>query len=159
MKFQTLNCINHNQTSPDKLDAFFDKVFPENGFLYEPRTVHNDLKNISAVFEKNGGSFWLLIKDETIVASAGLKVIDRVHHIGELKCMYVLEDMQAQGCGQKLLDKICFEAKLIPLNKIRLDVKVQANKAIGLYRKNGFYEIERYNDNRNDVLFMEKDLS
>ena len=153
-----IHCLKFNPNFQDKLDAFFKKVFRSNGFIYDPDRKHNDLRNINTVFVDSGGGFWFLIKDNEIIGTAGLKITDNIKKIGELKCMYILPDFQGQGFGQLLIEKILTESKQIKLKYIRLDVKINADKAIRLYRKNGFYDIQRYNDNKNDVIFMEKDL-
>ena len=150
-----INCIKYNSVIQDKLDTFFAKAFKSCGFLYDPDNMHNDLKNINAVFVDSGGVFWILMQDHEVIGTAGLKIIDYAEKIGELKCMYVFPDFQGKGLGQLLIDKILTESRLIKLKYIRLDVKNSADKAIKLYRKNGFYEIPGYNDNKNDVIFME----
>ena len=150
--------IDYNLIGQDKLDDFFEKAFKASGFLYEPDTVHKDLRNIKEVFESSGGGFWGLLHNDLIIGTVGLKVNDSSEKIGELKCMYLLPEYQGKGLGQLLIKKILIESKNRQFKKIRLDVKIQSNKAISIYRKNGFYEIPKYNDNKNDVLFMEKIL-
>lgn len=147
-----------NLIGQDKLDDFFDKAFKACGFLYEPDTIHKDLRNIKDIFESLGGGFWGFFQNELIIGTAGLKVIDRLEQIGELKCMYLLPEYQSIGFGQLLMEIILGESQNRQLKKIRLDVKVENIKAINFYRKNGFYEIQRYNDNKNHVFFMEKTL-
>ena len=153
-----LDCIDYNDTIQDKLDRFFVNSFKSCGFSYEPLTNHVDLRNINTIFVNTGGGFWIIVQNDLIVGSAGLKIIDEIKGIGELKCMYVLPNQQKRGLGQKLLDKVLQESKCRDLNLIRLDVKVGADRALKLYMKNGFYEIPRYNDNQNDVIFMEKKI-
>ena len=151
MEFVDYRLIHQN-----KLDNFFEKAFESCGFSYEPDGKHNDLRNIKIVFADAGGGFWGLLQNGLVIGTAGLKVLDNLKSIGELKCMYILPEFQGKGLGQLLIDKIVLESKKIKLKRIRLDVRTKADRAINLYRKNGFYEIPKYNDNINDVLFMEK---
>ncbi len=151
MEFVDYKLIHQN-----KLDNFFEKAFESCGFNYEPDGKHNDLRNIKEVFENTGGGFWGLLQNDSVIGTVGLKVIDNFKMIGELKCMYILPEYQGKGLGQLLIEKIILESKKVQLERIRLDVKTHADRAIYLYRKNGFYEIPKYNDNRNDVFFMEK---
>lgn len=137
------------------LDLFFENVFFENGFAYDPIAVHRDLQNIPSVFLSNGGGFWMLFENEKIVGSAGLKIIDDQKKEGELKCMYVLSQYKGRGFGGMLIEKVKDEALHRKISVIKLDVKRSAQSAICFYVKNGFYQIPRYNENQNDVIFME----
>jgi len=152
----TVNCIDFNEKYQNELDSFFNKAFNSCGFFYEPLTKHVDLRNIKKVFIDTGGGFWILIEDSLVVGTVGLKPVDITKGIGELKCMYVLPNKQRNGFGQILLEKVFEELVKQNFNLLRLDVMIHANKAISLYKKNGFYEIQKYNDNPNKVLFMEK---
>ena len=151
-----MKIIDFTSELQNEFDSFFEQAFASCGFLYDPDGVHEDLRNIQSVFANPGGGFWALFQNDLIAGTAGLKVIDNINMIGELKCMYVLPDLQGKGLGQKLIDKVFLESRNRKLKTIRLDVKVDADRAVRLYRKNGFYEIPRYNDNANDVFFMEK---
>jgi ribosomal protein S18 acetylase RimI-like enzyme len=152
-----MECVYYSPLYQDKLDTFFEKVFKSNGFLYDPGKEHNDLRNINKIFVDSGGGFWILKQNDFVVGTVGLKIIDNVTRIAELKCLYVLPEFQGKGLGQVLIAKMLLESKQRNLNKIRLDVKIRADKAIKLYRKNGFYDIERYNGNKKSgVVFMEK---
>jgi putative acetyltransferase len=153
-----MECIEYSLIIQDKLDAFFEKAFKSCGFLYDPDKKHNDLRNINNVFVDTGGGFWILMQNDFVIGTVGLKIIDNSSRIGELKCMYVLPDFQGKGLGQVLMNKIYLESKQRQLSKIRLDVKIHADKAINFYRKNGFCDIPRYNDNKNDVIFMEQSI-
>jgi putative acetyltransferase len=153
-----MKTIDYSPLIQDKLDSFFEKVFKSNGFLYDPDKKHNDLRNINKAFVDRGGGFWGLMQNNCVVGTVGLKIIDNSLRIGELKCMYILTDFQGKGLGQVLMNKFFLESRKRQLNTIRLDVKIQADKAINLYRKNGFYEVPRYNDNYNEVFFMEKKI-
>jgi len=96
-----------------------------------------------------------LFDNNTKIGTAGLKIIDKIKNIGELKCMYVLSEYHGQGFGFQLLEKVKEVAIHKGITIVKLDVKKNADKAIHLYVKSGFDEIPRYNDNQNDIIFME----
>lgn len=145
----------YSTTSQDKLDSFFLEAFQSCGFTYEPEEKHSNLRNIDEFFVKTGGGFWVLMQDNNVVGAAGLFIYNKEQRIGELKCMYLLPSMQGKGYGQLMMKRVIEEAKHRGLHYLRLDVKRNASKAIILYQRNGFYEIDRYNGNPNDVIFME----
>ena len=148
----------YSATSHNKLDNFFHEAFQSCGFTYEPDRKHNSLRNINEAFIETEGGFWVLMQDNKVVGTAGLFIYNKEQRIGELKCMYLLPAMQGKGYGQLLMKRVIEEAKQRGLHYLRLDVKRNAFKAINLYKRNGFYEIDRYNGNPNDVIFMELTL-
>jgi ribosomal protein S18 acetylase RimI-like enzyme len=150
-----ITCVEYSSIHQEILEEFCDEVFAANGFSFDPINLHKDLRNINKVYVENGGGFWLLIEDYKVVGAGGLKLLNHLDRIGELKCLYVRPAYQGKGLGQQLVEKIKHEAKIQNLRAIRLDVKTNAHRAIALYKKNGFYDIERYNTNTNDVVFME----
>ncbi|HOT15290.1 MAG TPA: GNAT family N-acetyltransferase [Bacteroidales bacterium] len=148
----------YSATNQDKLDGFFHEAFQSCGFAYEPEGKHSNLRNIDEFFVKTGGGFWVLMQENNVVGSAGLFIYNKEQLIGELKCLYLLPSIQGKGYGQLMMKKVIEEAKHRKLHYLRLDVKQNAFKAINLYHKNSFYEIDRYNGNPNDVIFMELNL-
>jgi ribosomal protein S18 acetylase RimI-like enzyme len=148
----------YSATSQNKLDKFFHEAFQSCGFTYEPEEMHSNLRNIDDFFVKTGGGFWVLMQDNNLVGTAGLFIYNKEQRIGELKCMYLLPALQGKGNGQLMIKRVIEEAKQRELHYLRLDVKRNATKAINLYHRNGFYEIDRYNGNPNDVIFMELTL-
>lgn len=154
-----IECIEYTFVGQDKLDIFFENAFYSNGFTFDPQEKHKELRNIAETYIKHGGGFWVLLDKDLVVGTVGLKIIDKNNKIGELKCMYLLKEYQGKGLGQMLIDKIIIESKKREIDCLRLDVKKSADKAIKLYKRNGFYEIPRYNENKNEVLFMETKIN
>ena len=74
----------------------------------------------------------------------------------EIKRLFVREQYQGQGLGRMLLEKLIDEARIAGYKKMRLDSWIpRMGKAIGMYRSHGFYEIEPYNENPYEMIFME----
>lgn len=153
-----IQCIEYSPLFQEKLDRFFSKAFESNGFTYEPEGRHADLRKTTPLFIEPGGNFWLLMNGQKTVGTAGLKIIDHANRTGELKCLYILPEFQGKGLAKLLIDTLILQCKKVNVRSIHLDVKTEAEIAIKLYRKYGFNEIPRYNDNPNEVLFMELKL-
>jgi GNAT superfamily N-acetyltransferase len=75
-----------------------------------------------------------------------------------IKRMYVRKGFRRLGIGQKLLDTAIDFAKGVGYSRMVLDSSRILNEARALYIKNGFVDIDRYNDNYRADVFMEKKL-
>lgn len=74
----------------------------------------------------------------------------------EIKRLFVRDRFQGHGLGRMLLEKLIDEARISGYKKMRLDSWIpRMGKAIGMYRSHGFYEIEPYNENPYEMIFME----
>lgn len=102
--------------------------------------------------EPNGGIF-LLKDDIQYIGCVGVRT--KEPGIAELKRMYIQPAYHGKGLGQLLLQEAIAFATSIGFTKIRLDTLATMTPAIGLYKKNGFYEIPPYyfNPEANAVFF------
>ena len=72
--------------------------------------------------------------------------------------MYLLSKYQGKGLGQKMINKALDYAKENAFGEMYLDTLSTSEKAIKFYKKNGFVETSRYNDNIAANIFMKKRL-
>ena len=77
---------------------------------------------------------------------------------GEIKRMWVSPDARGLGLGSRLLRHLEVVAAELGHEVVRLDTNDTLIEAIGLYRRAGYVEIERYNDNPYARHFFEKRL-
>jgi len=74
----------------------------------------------------------------------------------EMKRLFVREKFQGLRLGSELIDRLIAEGRLSGYKKMRLDSWIpRMGKAIEMYRRHGFYEIEPYNENPYEMIFME----
>ena len=78
--------------------------------------------------------------------------------IGEIKRMWVADDVRGQGIGRRLLAELEARSAAVGHRVVRLDTNGELNEAIALYTRSGYAEIERYNDNPYAQRFFEKPL-
>ena len=78
----------------------------------------------------------------------------------ELKRLFVRPAYRSTGLGRQLMDRILAEAREIGYRQIRLDTVVgQMDKAIAIYRRYGFKEIEPHGGHPvPGSIYMEMDL-
>lgn len=92
-------------------------------------------------------------------AAVGCGVLNRLDsETGEIKRMWVAPEVRGLGLSQKLLEALESEASAGGLRRVRLDTNRALAEAQALYRKAGYREIARYNDNPYAHLWFEKEL-
>lgn len=81
--------------------------------------------------------------------------------ICEMKRLYIRPQFRGAGLGRILVHKIIDAAREIGYERMRLDtLPGKMDRAIAMYRRLGFQDIDRYYDNPYDeALFMERDLT
>lgn len=77
----------------------------------------------------------------------------------EIKRMWVQDDWRGSGLGSRLLRHLEERAAALGHRIVRLDTNDTLTEAIGLYRRAGYREIPRYNDNPYARLWFSKTLS
>ena len=133
---------------------FLEKAFAESGKTFELHSRHNVYVDISGNFRL----FYVLVEDNArIVGTVGVR--DLGDGDCELKALYLLKEFHGTGHGKKLLELAIGDAKVLGYKRMFLDSKSEYEKAIALYRKAGFVDTEKYNDNDAADVFMVLDLA
>lgn len=116
-----------------------------------------DIENVRSHYFDNCGTFLVLVNDEQVVGTGAIRRLD--DEICELKRMWFLKEYRGQGFGWKMAQMLFDFARQAGYRKARLDLANDERQpqALKLYRKLGFYSIERYNDSP-CTTFMEKVL-
>lgn len=106
---------------------------------------------------KDAGAFYLARRDGKPIACGALKRVDAA--TAEIKRMWVSPDSRGQGVAKALLAALEAEAARLGAKRIVLDTNKALGEAHALYRKAGYREIARFNDNPYAHLWFEKALS
>lgn len=117
----------------------------------------SDLDNLKSHYFDNNGTFLVIVDQGRVVGSGALQRFN--DDICELKRMWILKDYRGKGLGTQMAQMLLDFAKVAEYKAVRLDLADQQKQlpAIQLYKRFGFYFIERYNDSLCTV-FMEKML-
>ncbi len=137
------------------LEDFLESAYMIRGLKYEPDGLQSDTRNIRQTYYKDGGFFWVVKDEVSIVGSIALKILNQENRIGEIKRFFVLPSAQNSGLGTKLMKKLIIEAQESGIKRLRLDTMKKSVNALSLFKKFGFREIEKYNDNDLAEIFME----
>lgn len=109
-----------------------------------------------AEFRPPGGAFVIGLVDDAVAACGGVRTIG--DGIGEIKRMWVDPDRRGLGLGTRLLRHLESLSAGLGHRIVRLDTNDNLTEALALYRRRGYREIERYNDNPYALCWFEKDL-
>jgi DNA-binding MarR family transcriptional regulator/predicted GNAT family N-acyltransferase len=102
------------------------------------------------------GSFLVARLDGEPVGCGGLKTLDR--ETGEIKRVWTAASARGIGVAGRIMQRLEELAKERGFTRLRLDTNRSLTEAQALYRKLGYHEIGRYNDNPYAHHFFEKQL-
>ena len=127
--------------------------------------LDSDLLNIQNHYNKdNGGCFWIveLEGNNQIIGTVAIRrlkesIFADTDNFAELKRMFLSKAYRGQGIGQKMLNTALDYAKEKGYSKIFLYSSKDLTDSRNLYIKNGFVDIQTYNnDSRVDVFMIKK---
>ena len=127
----------------------FDGSLEESIRYYTDLDIFNDMDNFQAHYFDNGGTFLVALNGEKIIGSGALRKLDG--ETGELKRMWLLEEYHGQGIGYHLLIQLFDFARKNRYARIHLQTSPEQIRALGFYRKVGFYEIPCYNEDTSEI--------
>lgn len=129
-----------------------------------------ELQNYKFFWDKNYILFNIKLPDSIrkfYVAKFGKEVVgyivcwlsDKTAHIHNIS---VKKEYQNLGIGSKLLEYLLNELSALEIHTVVLEVRVSNYKAISLYKKFGFIEVEikkGFYQDKEDAILMMKDLN
>jgi GNAT superfamily N-acetyltransferase len=102
------------------------------------------------------GRFVVARLDGEPVGCGALKRLDGV--TGEIKRVWVAQPVRGHGVARRMLAKLEAAARDMGLTTLRLDTNKALTEAHALYRKEGYRDVERFNDNPYAHHWFEKRL-
>lgn len=119
---------------------------------YDEETKHLEKK-----YGPPGGRLYLAYCGAEAAGCIGLRRIDARNC--EMKRLYVRPQFRGNRLGEQLAGRIIADAREIGYSHMLLDTLPFLDAAISMYKKFGFYVIERYNDSPMDsAIYMKLDL-
>jgi uroporphyrinogen-III synthase len=109
-----------------------------------------------AAFRPPTGAFVLARDQGRAVACGAVQALE--DGVGEIKRMWVADDVRGRGVGAQLLAELEARAAALGYRTVRLDTNGELVEAIALYERAGYSSIGRYNDNPYAQRFFEKPL-
>lgn len=111
-----------------------------------------------AVLRADGerGVVLVLFNEDRAVACGSLRLLDK--DTAEVKRMFVVPEARGCGHGRKILRALEEWARSLGCSRIMLDTAAPLTEAASMYIREGYVEIERYNDNPYAARWFEKRL-
>ncbi len=114
------------------------------GYL-EQQHYEEELAHPARKYAPPHGRLYLVCAGSTPVGCIALKALDADRC--EMKRLYVRPEYRGQGIARALVHQLMQEARVAGYRQMVLDTFPFLQEAITLYKREGFYEIEQYNDN------------
>ena len=102
------------------------------------------------------GCFLIARLEGRAIGCGALKTLDA--ETGEIKRMWIAPEARGLGLSRRLLERLETEARRRGMARVRLDTNRTLAEAQSLYRKAGYRDIARYNDNSYADFWFEKAL-
>ncbi|KAB2540841.1 PadR family transcriptional regulator [Salipiger aestuarii] len=102
------------------------------------------------------GAFLLALSDGMPIGCVGLKATDKGY--AEVKRLWTAPAARGMGLAKRLMDQLETRARTLGITRLRLDSNSALLEAIAMYRKAGWTEIDRFNDDPYPDHFFEKAL-
>jgi putative acetyltransferase len=125
-----------------------------------------ELATLPGKYAEPTGAILLAQEGDVIVGCVAVRALTDTTNshknirVCEMKRLYVKESFQGFSAGRFLAETVIEKAKQLGYQKMKLDTLQRLEKAISLYKKLGFHEIEAYYENPNlEVVYLEIDLT
>lgn len=106
--------------------------------------------------ERPRGVFLVALSDGMPIGCVGLKGTDRGY--AEIKRLWTAPPARGMGLARRLMAEVETVAPGLGITTLRLDTNSALHEAVAFYRKRGWAEIARFNDDPYPDLFFEKRL-
>ncbi|MBH1942137.1 GNAT family N-acetyltransferase [Mobilitalea sibirica] len=141
----------YNKRDLNSLLEFFERCLPESGRIFDPKGVHKSLLNVEKAYE-----YFICLKEQEsgqIIGTCALKKIDDMKC--ELKCVYLYKKYHGMGLGTRISQLTLDRAKEQGYREVYLDtISETSGRAIKMYERLGFINVEKYHDTVKSDVFM-----
>lgn len=123
----------------------------------EIQKYDNEIDNLEDKYGMPWGRLYIAFYEKQVAGCIALRKLNESEC--EMKRLYVKPEFRNKGIGKMLVEKVVSDSKEIGYSSMLLDTLPFLQKAIKMYRKMGFYEVECYNDSPLDsTIYMKLDL-
>jgi DNA-binding MarR family transcriptional regulator/ribosomal protein S18 acetylase RimI-like enzyme len=139
-----------NQEALDLLEEYYEAV----------QVVLRDTPQaIFAILEGRSSGLWVAYLEGQAVGCVLLRELASIPHAVECKRLYVRPAARGRGIADKLMEALETFAQGHRAECVYLDSHSGLSSAIALYRRRGYVDCERYNDNPQATIFLRKRIS
>ena len=117
---------------------------PEMAPYLDQQGYEEELAHLERKYGRPHGRLYVALAEGRVVGCIALRRFDET--CCELKRLYVMPEMRGLGIARGLTRRLIADARAIGYEKMLLDTLPFLREAIALYEREGFYQVERYND-------------
>lgn len=110
----------------------------------------------AADMEAPRGTFLIALSDGRAIGCAGLKATHKGY--AEIKRLWIEPSARGLGLARRMMEEIETRARGLGIGLLRLDTNSALPEAVALYRRSGWTEIARFNDDPYPDHFFEKTI-
>lgn len=160
MNTEIIPAYRHKEEIRALFSEYTSMLTANDPFMQGYLAIQNYEEELSHLEEKYGppsGRLYLACCGREAAGCIGLKKIDDQNC--EMKRFYVRPQFRGRKLGVQLMQKIIMDAREIGYSHMLLDTLPFLEDAIRMYKKSGFYTIDRYNDSPvSTSIYMRLDL-
>jgi GNAT superfamily N-acetyltransferase len=119
----------------------------------------DDQAAVLAVLQDPPLGFFVAEHDGSIAGCVLCKPLPHLDRAVECKRLFVVPELRGHGLASLLMDAVESAARAAGAHWMYLDSAVEFAAAIALYRRRGYHDCPRYNDNAQATVFLRKELS
>ncbi|HUI75399.1 MAG TPA: GNAT family N-acetyltransferase [Candidatus Acidoferrum sp.] len=107
----------------------------------------------------DGVGVWLARNEDSVIGCIALRALPEYESSGEIKRLYVQTAHRKAGVAQSLLENLEAYAVTFGYQWLYLDSAPGMDDAVRFYRRNGYEECSRYNNNPQATIFLRKRIA
>ena len=130
----------YQDSDKDQVKNLHRLALEATGAFYKSGKWDGDLDKIPETYLQ-GGDFLVGFMDDRLIAMGALKRISK--RVGEIKRMRVIPELQGQGIGRTMLERLEERARQLGFTTLQLDTTIKQVVAQKLYERTGYVEIRR----------------
>jgi GNAT superfamily N-acetyltransferase len=114
---------------------------------------------VRAAIDYPGLGYFIAVGEAALAGCVLLRPLPSIPRAAECKRLFIAPEFRGHGLAAALMDAAETAAHVAGLHWIYLDSKPEFTTAIALYRRRGYTEIPRFNDNAQATIFLRKSLA
>ncbi|WP_072620974.1 GNAT family N-acetyltransferase [Spirulina major] len=128
-------------------------VLREYGLPWEPEQADRDVIEVETHYSDQGGEFWVIEQDETLVGTGAYYPIERGENAVEIRKMYLHPTVRGQGLGRFLLTALETAVQQQGFHEIWIETATSLAEAVQLYERHGYQKATGVETARCDLVY------
>jgi putative acetyltransferase len=128
-------------------------ILKEYSLPWEPERADRDVIEVETHYINQGGEFWVIEQNETLVGTGAYHPIERGENAVEIRKMYLHPSVRGQGLGRFLLTALETAIQQRGFQEIWIETATSLATAVRLYEQNGYQKATGVETPRCDLVY------